>query len=149
VTAAKTYILPESERAEMVSRLTRELLTTHPGKRVEVRIQKYVKRRTLEQSSALFGLAYKIMSEETGMRPNDLHTHFCGEYFGWLEVEIMGKTFRRPVRTTTTDEDGNRDIASTVVFSGLFEFVQQQAAELGIFIPDPDPNWRVNRAKQG
>jgi hypothetical protein len=85
--------------------------------------------------------------EHIGLRGDkekeELHEFYCGEYFGWKEYEIMGKKKSKPVRTTTTDEDGNRDVVDKSVMYDFYSFIQHQAAMTGkgIFVPDPDPTW--------
>jgi hypothetical protein len=43
-----------------------------------------------------------------------------------------------PVRTTTRDENGNRDVLNKQQFSDYVAFIQRFAASKGIFIPDPE-----------
>ena len=45
-----------------------------------------------------------------------------------------------PIRTTTEDEDGNRDVIDGEAFWDYVEWIQRGAARKGIVIPDPDPN---------
>lgn len=100
------------------------------------------KERSDLQNRALWGCAYKTLRDATGNDPEDLHTYFCGEYFGWTEYEVMGSKRKRPTRTTTKDADGKRDVISTMHLSDFYAFIQQRAAEtVGVFVPDPDPTW--------
>ena len=100
------------------------------------------KQRTSLQNRALFGVAYKTLHQATGNDPEDLHCYFCGEFFGWHEYDVMGQRRKRPLRTTTTNEHGERDVISTVQLSELYAFIQQRSAEtVGVFVPDPDPIW--------
>jgi hypothetical protein len=107
-----------------------------------VEIKRLIKERTSPQNAALWGCAYRHITEETGNDPNDLHETFCGEFFGWKEVEIMGRSTLKPVRTTTVDESGKRDVISTEKLSDFYTFIQAKAAEYGVNVPDPDPNWK-------
>lgn len=117
--------------------------TVLPGKRIRVTVEQYRRTRSTEQGQALWGLAYKLLRDETGNDADDLHTYFCGEFFGWVEREVMGQKRRRPLRTTTTDADGKASLLTTIEFAEFFSFIQQRAAEsVGVFIPDPDPHWR-------
>lgn len=94
------------------------------------------------QNKALFGVAYKTLHEETGNDPEDLHCYFCGEFFGWQQYEVMGQKRKRPVRSTTKNEQGERDVISTLELQHFYAFIQQRSAEtVGVFIPDPDPLW--------
>ncbi|HEY4365884.1 MAG TPA: hypothetical protein VGN07_01510 [Steroidobacteraceae bacterium] len=100
------------------------------------------KERSDLQNRALWGCAYKTIREATGNDLDDLHTYFCGEYFGWSEYEVMGKKRKRPRRSTTKDADGKRDVISTLELSNFYGFIQQRAAEtVNVYVPDPDPMW--------
>ena len=105
--------------------------------------------RSSEQLGAMFGLAYKVIMEETGLRGDadkkKLHRDFCGAYWGWKVREVLGKKWRDPIRTTTTDENGKRVAFGKVEQAEFYGFIEQTAAECGIFIPSPDPNWRKDQ----
>jgi hypothetical protein len=76
---------------------------------------------------------------------DDLHQAFCGKKFGWVDVEVMGEIRRRPRRTTTTNDQGERDVLSTTEFADFWFMVQRIAAECGIDVPDPDPFYNSAR----
>lgn len=100
------------------------------------------KERSDVQNRALWGCAYATLREATGNDPEDLHTYFCGEYFGWTEYEVLGQKRKRPARTTTKDQDGYRDVITTLQLSDFYAFIQQRSAEtVGVYVPDPDPMW--------
>lgn len=105
---------------------------------------KYQKARSLNQNAALFGHAYKIIGDHTGMTVNEVHWQMCGEYFGWAVMHFNNRTISKPVRSTTTDEEGKDNKISTRDFAQMFEFVQGWGANHNpsIYIPDPDPDWR-------
>jgi hypothetical protein len=118
-------------------------------KTYEIVIREVLKEYSDEQRKALWGLAYQLLSEETGNDPEDLHQYFCGEYFGWKVIKVMYANRKVPIRTTTRNEQGERDVISTADLASLFEFIQQRAAQtVGVYIPDPDPHWkkRMNEA---
>jgi hypothetical protein len=107
----------------------------------------YHKPRSDKQRSALFAVAYAPIMEHMGLRGEqdkaDLHAFWCGEFWGWHP------TLRnKPLRTTTRNERGERDVISTRVALDLYRFIQQRAAEQGIDVPDPDPFWKENAAKE-
>lgn len=137
------FVLEREDRARTIARLAAFLASCLPGKRVKVEVSLYRQPRSNAQNKALWGLAYKMLHEETGNDPEDLHAYFCGEFWTWVEYDVMGQKRKRPLRTTTTDADGKDSIISIVEFADFFSFIQQRAAEVaGIFIPDPDPLWR-------
>ena len=48
-----------------------------------------------------------------------------------------------PIRTTTVDADGNRDVIDGDEFWPYVEFCQRVGARAGVVIPDPDPNYKI------
>lgn len=111
-------------------------------KEFQVTIGPVKKERSDLQNRALWGCAYKTLRDATGNDPDDLHTYFCGEYFGWVEYDVLGQTRKRPRRSTTKDEHGKRDVISTIHLQDFYGFIQQRAAEtVGVYVPDPDPMW--------
>jgi len=108
-----------------------------------VTIKRKKKERSDPQNNALFGVAYKALSEFTGYTTPELHDVFLKAYFGKVEQEIFGEITVRPRRTTTTDENGQKSKLSTVEFNAFYAFVQQKGAEIGCWVPDPDPMWHV------
>jgi hypothetical protein len=109
-----------------------------------ITIAKRKKERTDQQNNALFGVAYKALSEFTGHTAPELHDHFLRAYFGEAEYEVMGKVYTKPQRTTTTNEKGERKKLSTIEFKEFYEFIQAQGADMGCWIPDPDPLWNIH-----
>ena len=77
---------------------------------------------------------------------DDVHEYLCGLHFGWKpKRKPGGRTEDVPIRTTTVDADGNRDVIDGDEFWRYVEFVQRFGAKLGIVIPDPDPNYKIKR----
>lgn len=112
----------------------------------QVTIGPIKKERSDLQNRALWGCAYKTLREATGNDIEDLHTYFCGEFFGWTEYEVMGSKRKRPTRTTTKDADGKRDVITTLQLSEFYQFIQIRSAEtVGVHVPDPDPMWWSHR----
>jgi hypothetical protein len=111
----------------------------------KVEITEYRKTRTEEQNAALFGLAYKVLSDETGYTKDELHEAMCKRHFGTVEREVFGQVVTRPYRTTTTGPDGRRDVLTWDAFADFYETVERVAAEAGVYIPAPDPLWREQR----
>jgi hypothetical protein len=124
-----TFVLPPADRAADIERLTRFLYECTPGKPLRVEVSQHRKRRSDEQNRALWGVAYRVLSDETGNDVNDLHEYFLGEYFGWEVIDVMGQKRRRPVRRSSK--------LNTMEFSDFYAFIQRRAAEFGLYIPDP------------
>lgn len=128
-------------RKTAIDSLARLLGRWLPGKRLRVRVTLAKGERSDLQNRALWGCAYRALETQTGNAPEDLHAYFCGEHFSWVEYKIMGKARLRPLRTTTHNEDGDRDVLSTADFADFYDFVQRRSAENGFDVPDPDPAW--------
>ena len=108
----------------------------------EIIVRKYVKSRSDHQNNALF-LAYGILSKETGYDKDELHEAFCKKYFGSVDVDVFGEVKTKPLRTTTRNERGERDVLPWDQFCDFYATVQRVAAESGIHIPEPDPMKRT------
>lgn len=136
-----------SDRTTVLSNCYNFLRSLSQDRNWEVSVKYHVAARSARQNRALFGVAYPALCEFIGLDGArdvaDLHEILCGEYFGWKEVAhqvLYGKSFRRPVRSTTMDADGHRSLLSTKEFSDFYFFVQRKGAELGCQVPDPVPS---------
>ena len=113
----------------------------------EVIFQPKKETRKLNQNAALWAVAYPPVMEEMGLRGEkereEIHEYFCGEYWGWKTYSILGKKKSKPVRTTTRNDQGKKDIISKSEMYDFYNFIQQRAAENGIFVPDPDPMYGI------
>lgn len=96
--------------------------------------------RSNAQNRALWGHAYKILEEETGNDPEDLHEYFLGEHTGWEVRNIFGQKKRVPKKRSSKMD--------TAEFAKFFTFIQQRVASTaGIYIPDPNPNWWAEKER--
>lgn len=112
-----------------------------------IEIAEYRAPRTQDANAYLWACAYPPMVRELGFTAEEWHEEMCMRYFGKRVVQKpCGRTEDVPVRTTTTDENGKRDVVSGVVFWEFVELVRRTAAEGGVFIPDPDKFWKESRA---
>lgn len=137
------FVLNDENKDRVLARLIRFVHAWNYAKHpLEIVCDRFVMGRTSKQNRALFGHAYKILEDETGHSKEELHEFFCGRFFGLTEYDFFGETRSRPIRSTTTDEDGKRDVIAWDRFSEFFEHVRNFAAsELEINIPDPDPEY--------
>lgn len=144
--SAQTFVLPPDKREHMIGRIGEFLASALPGKRVKVSVEAEKRPRSWDQNAALFAVCYPPLMEHMGLRGDrekeELHELMCGLYFGWDSYEILGVRKRRPRRTTTKNAEGKRDVMGILAFNEFFEFVRQKGAESGVYIPDPDPNWK-------
>lgn len=136
-----TYVLnPGKNRTGVLANLVAFLGGLDPEKAWRITVKRETSERSEQQNRYLFGVAYPVISELTGTTVADLHEYFCGEFFGWREVKqpVPGRvTMHKPVRTTTTDEDGKRDVMSSHDFGRFVDIVKARGAFIGAFVPDP------------
>ena len=124
------FPVPAEGRQAAAQRIAAFILSALPGKPLRVTVELAKKKRSDPQNAALWGVAYKTLSDETGNDPKDLHEFFLGEWAGWEVYEVMGQKKRRPLRRSSK--------LSTVEFSEFYAFIQRRAAEAGYYIPDPN-----------
>lgn len=140
----QTLHLPKGERATSVARACAFLQALPEDKAWTVEVKEFRRSRSVQQCRYLNGVAYKILSDATGYERDDISEYLCGTYWGWRTKKVPRKpecdgTEQVPLRTTTTNEDGRRDVLSKSDFADYVAFVQRFGAERAIFIPDPDP----------
>lgn len=144
-----SIILPvetPEQRSQRAQRIAGFLSRLETGKPWEVIVRPWKKSRSDRQNNALFGVAYKTLSEFTGSLDHELHDHFLRAFFGEVEYETLGVKRTKPRRTTTTNEAGERDPLNTEDFARFYAFVQQTAAGIGCWIDDPNPMLRTRAA---
>ena len=97
--------------------------------------------RSSEQNALLFGVVYPPIAEAMGYEVADIHEYMLGAHFGWVDRKVP-KTPRnpegiesRPFRTTTTDENGKRNVLKKDEFTRFIGTVERIAAKAGVFIP--------------
>jgi hypothetical protein len=106
----------------------------------DIQIGPHKKTRSPRQNAALFGCAYPAIREQTGEDDMDrLHEHFCCLHFGVAET---GLGYQKPRRTTTRNEQGQRDVISTMEMAAFYSRVQRECAQFGVWVPDPDPMYK-------
>lgn len=136
----QTFYIPRGEpRDDVLAKLIRCIHGLPEHKVYVVQLKERKPERSNPQNNALWGVAYKTLRDETGNDPDDMHTYFCGEYFGWVEYRIMDQVRKRPRRTTTRDSNGKRNVISKMDFADFYSFIQQRSAEtVGVYVPDPN-----------
>jgi len=140
----KVVTLPPKNRETEVGKLLGLLLTYEAGKPINVKLSIARPERTPPQLRYLFGVAIKMLCDHAGYEKDDVHEYLCGAHWGWKVQNLPGgRTREVPIRTTTTDEDGNRDVLEGDAFWDYVEFVQRVGARHGVVIPDPDPNYKI------
>ncbi len=144
---SQTFVLRKDDpnRATILSNAHAFLDRLPASKSWELEVKAYRKKRSNKQCRYLFGKCYPLLRDASGAATIDeIHDECCERFFGTVEVEVLGKKKTRPFRRTTTDENGNDDVMSTIEFAKFVEMVQRIGAELGVYIPDPEaviPEW--------
>lgn len=102
-------------------------------KTYRVEVAEYRPKRSDEQNRYLWGVCYKTILEKggealAGWRDEDLHEHFLSGFFGVETLEFNGRQYERPLRRSSR--------LNKQEFSDFVAYIQQKAAELGIYIAD-------------
>ena len=91
-------------------------------------------KRSTEQNAYLWGVCYEVILEhglrDQGWRSEDLHKYFLGEFHGWEVIDGMGTKRKKPIERSSGK--------TKMEFVDYVAFVHQKAAEMGIYIPDPE-----------
>lgn len=95
---------------------------------VEITVKRHQKKRSPEANAALWGVCYAMMADVSGYEKDEIHHIMCCKYFGTKVVEVMGERIERPIRTTTTNENGEQEWLSPGEFAAFVEFVIREAA---------------------
>lgn len=135
-----TFVLdPKSPNCEAVrANLHRFIDGLSREKAWEIESKVYSSRRSVKHCRYLNGVAYRAICEATGYDRDDVSEYLCGLYFGTVPKRKPGKRIEDvPLRTTTTDEHGNRSVQTKPEFTAYVEFVKRFAAEHNIAFPDP------------
>ena len=108
----------------------------------KVTVEAHKKSRSRKQDGALWGVAYPVIAKHCGYSTDAeikvQHWNFCGDFFGWVTGPLG---FKKPRRTTSTDENGQKKPCTAEEMAGLYAAIQRTAADYGCDVPDPDPMW--------
>lgn len=144
----KTITLPPKDRQRDIDRIVLLMQSFELGKPVNIRLSIARPERTPPQLRYLWGVAYELLSEVSGYEREDIHEYLCMSFYGKKVKRLPGnRTEEVPIRTTTEDEDGQRDVIDGERFWRFVEFVQRFGARYGVVVPDPDPNYKLERVK--
>ena len=127
-------IATESDRARWLAFVQAQPLP------IDVECKPWRKSRTNEQNALLWAM-YAPIAEHMGYDRNDVHEWMCGHFWGWKDIAVP-KTPRNPdglasvpVRSTTRDEHGKRNVIDRATFAKFVDMVDRVAAQAGVFIP--------------
>lgn len=107
---------------------------------LEVECKPWKRSRSSEQNALLWAM-YAPLAEHMGYDSEDVHEWMCGRMWGWKDIKVP-KTPRNPeglasvpVRTTTRNEDGKRNVIDKETFAKFVDMVERVAVQAGVFIP--------------
>lgn len=106
---------------------------------VTITVERKRATRSLIQNAYYFGVILRLLSEHTGYTVDELHD-YCKQRFNAKTVLVQNDlgviVDEQRIGQTTTK-------LNRVTFGEYCESIRQWAAsDLGVVIPDPDPNWR-------
>jgi hypothetical protein len=129
------FVLPAKNpeaRERIAGNLSRFLSQLPPEQAWSVEVKRHAKRRSDQQNRYLWGVAYPaFLRALPGWEAEDVHEYLLGEHFGWERLEGLGRPRVKPVKRSSK--------LSTLEFAEYVDFVQRKAAELGLYVPDPEP----------
>jgi hypothetical protein len=102
---------------------------------LEIKIKPYKKARSLSFNSFYWVSVVTPLADHCGESPKETHRLLCGEYFGWVMKEFNGRSRETPRRTTTENEDGERDVLPWDQMSNFVEHSRSIAGMMGVVIP--------------
>lgn len=107
---------------------------------LDVECKPWRKSRSSEQNALLWAM-YAPIAQHMGYDSEDVHEWMCGRMWGWKDVKVP-KTPRNPeglasvpVRTTTRNEDGRRNVIDKAEFAKFVDMVERISVQAGVFIP--------------
>lgn len=146
MSAPNTITLPPKEREREIARVVMLCRTFQIGKPVNIRFTIARPERSIPELRYLHGVPYKMLSEAMGYEPDEIAEYLLGQFYGWKEKKLPGgRVSESPIRTTTKDAEGNRDVISGEEFWRYVNWIQRVGARHGIIIPDPEKEYGVEK----
>ena len=134
--AESIFTLPKMlPRDRAIERVAGFLMRLPQDKAWRVSVTEQKRRRTSQQNRFLFGYVYPTILEQggealRGWTAADLHELFLLEHFGSETLEGFGRKRLKPLKRSAK--------LNTQEFSDFVAYIQRRAAELGIYVEDPD-----------
>lgn len=154
----QSIMLPVEDAVKRGARAQR-LVTFFAGldvkKSWEIIVRPFRRPRSNQQNRYERGVACVLLSKAVGYEPDDIHEFLCGTYFGWKQVRCPRTPSNPagikdvPIRTTTTNAEGERDVLPKRDYWDFVEFIQRFGSKHGVYIPDPDPEYATRHEVEG
>lgn len=153
----QTILLPKEDaerRRVRAQKIATFLSGLDPKKPWQVVVRVFKRERSNPQNAYERGVCCVMLSKAVGYEPDEIHEYLCGTYWGWKQ-KACPKTPSNPrgikdvpIRTTTTNEHGDRDVLEKRDYWDFVEFIQRFGAKHGVLIPDPDPDYWMRDERQ-
>jgi hypothetical protein len=130
-TVKREFTITADTRPRFIAWLSNLDLT----KAVRVTVEPEKKERTNPMNRYMWAL-HTLAGEHCGMTRDEMHCEMCIAYFGEKRIETKwGTVIRRPIRTTTTNEAGERDVLAGEAFMRFVDWLESKyATDLGVWI---------------
>jgi hypothetical protein len=102
------------------------------GQDIEIILRRRTHRRSLAQNSFYWSCVIPLIAEHCGYEPEEIHSALKERFLRDRANEVNGMV---KIRSTSS--------LNTAEFTDYLESCRRLAAELGVVIPDPDPQWHV------
>lgn len=119
----------ETERRRYIAFLEAQALP------LDVSCEPWKAPRTNPQNAYLWAAVYAPLVERCGFTAEEWHSYFCQLHFGTVQhVKPSGEIEMVPLRTTTRNEHGKRDVLKGKAFADFVTFVESECAKRGVFV---------------
>jgi hypothetical protein len=126
----------DSQRTDKIARLVQ--LLQRKDIAISVEVTRHQKKRSPAANAYLWGVVYVILSDASGYEKEELHEIMCKKFFGTKVVDVMGERVERPIRTTTTNEEGEAEWLGPGPFAELVDFaIREGSLWYDVNIPPP------------
>lgn len=116
----------------LLSQIAEVKPSVYTGPLLEVIIKPWEKKRSEESNNYYWAVIVDPTASFCGYSKDAMHDEFLGSYFGWVEKELRGHIRQYPRRTTTTNEEGERDVLPKHEMQNYIEHCKAIQSELGV-----------------
>lgn len=121
----RSFITPAGTRALL------EFIESHQDQKLVFEVRQYKRTRSLGLNAYHWAAVITPIADFMGESPEEAHRQLCGAYWGWVEKDLGGLIVRKPRRTTTTNEEGKRDVLNWEQMTNFVYFCKAKASDIG------------------